>query len=174
MNARRHSLILGGARSGKSAWAESRAEGSGLRPVYVATAEALDDEMRERIARHRARRDTAWRTLEAPLELARAIVEEAAADRVLLVDCLTLWLTNLMVAERDLEGEQAELLRALEAARGPVIMVSNEVGQGVVPANAMARAFVDRAGHLHQALARGCGLVVLITAGLPLALKGEL
>jgi adenosylcobinamide kinase/adenosylcobinamide-phosphate guanylyltransferase len=174
VNAKRHGLVLGGARSGKSAWAEDRALRTGLRPVYLATAEALDDEMRRRIERHRARRAPAWNTLEVPIELAPTLAKEAAADRILLVDCLTLWLTNVMLAGRDLERERAQLVRALEAAPGPVLMVSNEVGQGVVPTGAMARTFIDEAGLLHQALARHCDDVVLVVAGLPLILKGEL
>ena len=165
-------LALGGQRSGKSAWAESRVLATGLAPVYIATAEAWDEEMRARIAHHRARRGDAWTLIEAPLELAGAIGDASAPDRAVLVDCLTLWLTNLMVAERDLARAAGELEAALAARRGPVVLVSNEVGAGVVPMNAMARRFVDEAGRLHQRLARGATEVVLVTAGLVQTLKG--
>jgi len=165
-------LALGGQRSGKSAWAESRVLATGLAPVYIATAEAWDEEMRARIAHHRARRGDAWTLIEAPLELARAIGDASVPDRAVLVDCLTLWLTNLMVAERDLARAAGELEAALAGRRGPVVLVSNEVGAGVVPMNAMARRFVDEAGRLHQRLARGATEVVLVTAGLVQTLKG--
>jgi len=165
-------LALGGQRSGKSAWAESRVLATGLAPVYIATAEAWDEEMRARIAHHRARRGDAWTLIEAPLELARAIGDASVPDRAVLVDCLTLWLTNLMVAERDLGRAARELEVALAGRRGPVVLVSNEVGAGVVPMNAMARRFVDEAGRLHQRLARGATEVVLVTAGLVQTLKG--
>lgn len=164
-------LVLGGARSGKSAWAEAIVLESGLEPVYVATAEALDDEIAARIAHHRANRDARFRTVEAPRHLAAAIARESRRKRAVLVDCLTLWLTNLMVAGRPLDEAEAELTRALETAPGPVVLVSNEVGQGVVPADPMSRAFVDAAGRLHQALARRADAVFLLTAGLAQRLK---
>lgn len=163
-------LLLGGARSGKSARAEALALRSGLAPVYVATAQALDDEMGERIARHRSRRGLAWRLVEEPLALPATIAAETRPDRVLLVDCLTLWLTNLMVAGRDVDEDVDRLLRGLPAA-GPVILVSNEVGLGIVPLDAMSRAFVDHAGRLHQRLAAVADWVQLMAAGLPLDLK---
>jgi adenosylcobinamide kinase/adenosylcobinamide-phosphate guanylyltransferase len=166
-------LALGGQRSGKSAWAERRVLATGLAPVYVATAEAWDAEMRARIAHHRARRGDGWRLVEAPLELAEAVGEASTPERAVLVDCLTLWLTNLMVAERDPALAAAELEAALAARRGPVVLVSNEVGAGVVPTNAMARRFVDEAGRLHQRLARGATEVVLVTAGLVQTLKPD-
>ena len=167
-----HTLVLGGARSGKSAWAEARVVATGGAPVYVATAQALDAEMRERIGHHRAVRDDRWTTIEEPLDLPATLAREAGPGRCVLVDCLTLWLTNLLLLERDPGAATDELAAALRAARGPVVLVSNEVGQGVVPMNALARTFVDHAGRLHQALAAECVHVVLIVAGLPLVLKG--
>ncbi len=165
-------LVLGGARSGKSTFAEHLALESGLQRVYVATAEAHDDEMRARIATHRARRADGWATVEAPLELAAAIAREASPKRILLVDCLTLWVTNAMLAEYDMDAAFAALLSALDGASGPVILVSNEVGQGIVPDNAMARAFRDHAGILHQRVAGRADTVYFVTAGLPQKLKG--
>jgi len=164
-------LVLGGARSGKSAFAESLVLGSGLEPVYLATAQALDDEMRARIDHHRDRRGARWRLVEEPLALPDALAAHAAEGRVVLVDCLTLWLTNVLLAERDPEREGRRLLSTLAALPGPAVLVSNEVGQGVVPANALARRFVDEAGRLHQRVAAAADQVVLVTAGLPLRLK---
>ncbi len=164
-------LALGGQRSGKSRWAERRIAATGLAPVYIATAEAWDAEMRARIAAHRARRGDAWALVEAPLELAAAIADAASPGRALLVDCLTLWLNNLLVAERDVATAADELEAALAARRGPVVLVSNEVGSGVIPMNALARRFVDEAGRLHQRLAAGATEVVLVTAGLAQTLK---
>ena len=163
--------MLGGARSGKSAHAEALVLGSGLQPVYVATAQALDGEMAARIEHHRARRGTAWRTVEAPLELAATVADLAAAERAVLVDCLTLWLTKLMLAGRDVGTEGSRLLAALAAARGPVVLVSNEVGLGIVPLDALSRAFVDHAGRLHQRLGAVVDRVRFVAAGLPLDLK---
>jgi len=164
-------LVLGGARSGKSAWAEARAEASGLAPVYLATAEAGDDEMVERIAHHRARRGARWATVEEPLDLVGALAQWTAPDRVVLVDCLTLWLANLMDAGLDPELEAERLAATFAAARGPAIFVSNEVGLGIVPDNALARAFRDAAGRLNQRIAAAAQRVVFLAAGLPLALK---
>ncbi|MCE7028912.1 bifunctional adenosylcobinamide kinase/adenosylcobinamide-phosphate guanylyltransferase [Jiella avicenniae] len=169
----RLTLVLGGARSGKTAFAEGLVAGSGLAPVYVATGEAHDDEMAARIARHRSDRGPAWRTVEAPLDLAGTLRCEAEAGRFLLVDCLTLWVTNLMMAGRDVEAECGALGAALEAGlAGPVLLVSNEVGLGIVPDNAMARAFRDHAGRLHQTIAALAGTVYFVAAGLPLKMKG--
>ena len=165
-------LALGGQRSGKSAWAERRVLATGFAPVYVATAEAWDDEMRARIAAHRARRGAAWETVEAPRDLAAALAAQSTAERAVLVDCLTLWLTNLLMAERDPDDAFAELEAALAARCGPVVLVSNEVGAGVVPMNALARRFVDEAGRLHQRIAAGATEVVLVTAGIVRTLKG--
>jgi len=170
-----HELILGGARSGKSAYAEGRAEASGLRPVYLATATAGDAEMAARIARHRERRGNAWQTVEEPLALGAALRTHAVAGRCVLVDCLTLWLTNLLLLDdaARLAAEREALFAALEAAGGPVLLVSNEVGQGIVPMDALSRRFVDAAGLLHQQLAAHCQSVTLVTAGLTLKLKGS-
>jgi adenosylcobinamide kinase / adenosylcobinamide-phosphate guanylyltransferase len=164
-------LVLGGARSGKSAWAEACAEASGLAPVYLATAEAGDGEMAERIAEHRARRGARWATVEEPLDLIGALRQWAAPDRVVLVDCLTLWLANLMDAGRDPERERERLAASLLAMPGPAIFVSNEVGLGIVPDNALARAFRDAAGRLNQRIAAAAQHVVFLAAGLPLTLK---
>jgi adenosylcobinamide kinase / adenosylcobinamide-phosphate guanylyltransferase len=165
-------LILGGARSGKSRHGEVMALSSGLEPVYIATAEAWDDEMRARIAVHRDRRvGQGWLDVEAPLDLVDAITEKAAEDRVLLIDCLTLWLANLMAAERDIDAVSSALLGALAAAPGQVILISNEVGFGIVPENAMARRFRDLAGRLHQDIARDADRVLLMVAGLPVVVK---
>jgi adenosylcobinamide kinase/adenosylcobinamide-phosphate guanylyltransferase len=164
-------LILGGGRSGKTAHALRLAEsavGRGL--VMIATAEALDGEMRDRIARHRAERGARWRTLEAPLDLAGALGEVGASEFAV-VDCLTLWLSNLMHAERDLEAEAAGLISALGGR--DVVLVSNEVGLGIVPDNALARRFRDAAGRLNQAVAGAADHVVFVAAGLPLTLKGQ-
>lgn len=167
----RLTLVLGGVRSGKSRHAERLVRASGLAPVYVATAEALDAEMAARIAAHRLRRGPEWRLVEEPLELAAALSEECVAGRAVLVDCLTLWLTNLMVHERPLEAGTERLIRALPALSGALVLVSNEVGQGVVPVAAVARDFVDHAGVLHQRIAERADAVVLMTAGLPQRLK---
>ena len=163
-------LVLGGARSGKSAYAESLVAGPGA--LYVATAEAIDDEMGERIARHRARRGAGWTTVEAPLDLAAALRAHApGASGGVLVDCLTVWLGNLMHAGRDIDRAAGSLLESLAVPPGPVVLVANEVGLGVVPDNPMARAFRDHAGRLNQALAARADRVVLVTAGIPLVLK---
>jgi adenosylcobinamide kinase / adenosylcobinamide-phosphate guanylyltransferase len=164
-------LVLGGARSGKSRHAERLALESGLAPIYLATAQALDDEMAQRIAAHRARRGPAWRTVEEPLDLVGVLQRECASGRIVLVDCLTLWLSNLMGAGCDVAAESTRLLEALSGLAGPVLLVSNEVGQGVVPDNVMARKFVDHAGFLHQGIAERADAVVLIAAGLPHRLK---
>ena len=164
-------LVLGGARSGKSAYAESLLGEAGA--VYVATAEAIDDEMRDRIARHRARRGERWTTVEAPLDLADALRVHARnpAGAGVLVDCLTVWLGNLMHAGRDIDREARSLLESLDDLEVPAVLVANEVGLGVVPDNPMARAFRDHAGRLNQALAARADRVVLVTAGIPLVLK---
>jgi adenosylcobinamide kinase/adenosylcobinamide-phosphate guanylyltransferase len=164
-------LLLGGARSGKSRHAERLALASGLAPVYVATAQARDDEMARRIAAHRARRGPPWRTVEEPLDLVAALHHACAPERIVLVDCLTLWLSNLMGAGRDVAAASARLLEALPALPGPVLLVSNEVGQGIVPDNLVARQFIDHAGLLHQGIAERADAVVLMTAGLPHRLK---
>jgi adenosylcobinamide kinase / adenosylcobinamide-phosphate guanylyltransferase len=163
-------LLLGGARSGKSRYAEALLADASPR-TYIATAEARDAEMAERIRRHREQRGPVWTTREAPLDLPAAIRSETGA---LLVDCLTLWLSNLMTQERDIDGATEELCAAIRRPGGPVVLVSNEVGLGIVPENALARAFRDHAGRLHQHVAAVADRVIFIAAGLPLALKGEL
>jgi adenosylcobinamide kinase/adenosylcobinamide-phosphate guanylyltransferase len=163
-------LVLGGTRSGKSAYAEGLFTGAAT-PVYLATGSAGDGEMSERIALHRARRGAHWRTVEEPLDLAGALRCESSPDQPILVDCLTLWLGNLMGYERDVGQAFGGLLAALPDLAGPVVMVSNEVGWGIVPDNALARRFRDHAGELHQRVAAVAESVVLVTAGLALTLK---
>lgn len=164
-------FVLGGARSGKSRYAQARAESLPGDLIYVATAQAFDDEMAERIARHVADRGPRWSTLDVPLDLPAAILANAAPARVLLVDCLTLWTSNLMFAERDLDAETEALATAVTQAAGPVLLVANEVGLGIVPDNALARRFRDVAGRLNQAIAAAAEEVQFIAAGLPLRLK---
>lgn len=178
-------LILGGARSGKSALAEREAAASGLAVTYVATAQPGDGEMAARIAHHRQRRPVSWTTLEEPLHLAAALAAAAAPDRLLLVDCLTLWLSNLLWQGRAgaqaeageavdcplLAGETEALLRTLPALPGRVLLVSNEVGLGIVPLGAATRLYVDEAGRLNQRIAALAERVTFVAAGLPLALK---
>jgi adenosylcobinamide kinase/adenosylcobinamide-phosphate guanylyltransferase len=164
-------LVLGGVRSGKTAHAERLALAAGVAPVYLATAEPFDDGMRARIAAHRGGRDPRWRTVEEPLDLAAAIAVETGPDRVVLVDCLTLWLTNVVLAGRGVAHETAQLVDAVRGAGGPLVLVSNEVGLGGIAADVMARRFADDAGRLHQDLAAMCETVVLVAAGLPLRLK---
>lgn len=166
-------LVVGGARSGKSAFAEGLVTASGRARRYIATAEAWDDEMRDRIARHQSDRGPAWTTIEAPLDLAAALAG-ARSDEAVLVDCATLWLTNHLLAEHDLAAETAGLLAALAASPAPVVIVSNETGWGIVPENALARRFRDEQGRLNQRLAAVSGLVVTVIAGLPMVLKGRL
>lgn len=164
-------LVLGGARSGKSRYAQMRAEALGGELGFVATAEPSDAEMAERIARHRADRGGRWSTVEAPVELAATIRRESDPDRVLLVDCLTLWTSNLLLAGRDIPAATAELVEAIAAATGPLILVSNEVGLGIVPDNELARRFRDEAGRVNQAIATCADEVMFVAAGLPLKLK---
>jgi len=163
-------LITGGARSGKSTRAEVRAREFPGRPVYIATAEALDAEMSERIAGHRARRGSEWLERETPIELAAAL-DETDGGGARLVDCLTLWLSNLMHAERDIERETVRLAETLSRQQSPVVLVTNEVGLGIVPDNALARRFRDAAGILNQNIARAADEVELVVAGLPMRVK---
>ena len=165
-------LVLGGARSGKSAFAERLVAETGLSRHYIATGRAWDDEMRARIAKHREDRGKGWETHEEPLALAACIADVAREDRTVLVDCLTLWVTNLMLEERDMAAEFAGLAEAIEAAPGRLVFVSNEVGLGIVPDNRMAREFRDHAGRLHQQVAALVPEVYFIAAGLPLKMKG--
>ena len=163
-------LITGGARSGKSTRAEARARAFPGRPVYVATAEALDAEMEARIARHRARRETGWIEREVPLDLVPALVASDGGG-ARLVDCLTLWLSNLMHAERNWEREVSELAAALPRLKSPVVFVTNEVGLGIVPDNALARRYRDAAGIMNQVIAGVADEVEFVVAGLPMKLK---
>jgi adenosylcobinamide kinase / adenosylcobinamide-phosphate guanylyltransferase len=164
-------LVLGGVRSGKTAFAEGLALGSGLQPVYLATASAGDEEMARRIEAHRRARPEGWTTIEEPLDLLPVLGREAAPTRILLVDCLTLWITNLMVAGLDVEDRASAFLRTAQTWRGPVILVSNEVGLGGIAGDAMSRRFADHAGQLHQGLAKIASEVILVAAGLPVWLK---
>ncbi len=180
-------LIIGGARSGKSAHAEKRAAESGLRVVYIATAQVLDGEMERRVALHRVRRPVEWGLVESPLALFEALAQHAAPDTCLLVDCLTLWLTNLLFAgeaakQADagqaldcplFEQETRALIGGLPQLPGRIIMVSNEVGCGIIPMNAVSRLFADEQGRLNQRVAAVCDKVTLVAAGLPLELKGR-
>ena len=166
-------LVLGGARSGKSRFAQAQAEASFLEPTLIATAQGLDDEMTERIARHRAERGGRWRVVEEPYDLVAALMRSAAPERAVVVDCLTLWLSNLMHAGAD-PTQQGEALAALIASLpGEVFFVSNEVGLGLVPDNPLGRAFRDAQGRLNQRLAQACARVVFVAAGLPLTLKND-
>lgn len=166
------SLILGGTRSGKSAFAEGVLAMAERPKTYIATAQAFDTEMESRIARHRTDRGTGWTTVEAPLDLVAAL--QNVSQGVVLVDCLTLWLSNHMLAENDLESEVSGLLNTLSCASVPVVCVSNEVGMGLVPDNALGRRFRDAQGTLNRKLAARADLAVFVAAGLPMVLKGTL
>ena len=163
-------LITGGARSGKSTRAEARAREFPGRPIYIATAEALDGEMRERIAIHRARRGSDWLERETPLQLVAAL-DETDGGGARLVDCLTLWLTNLMLADCEWEKEASALVETLARQKSPVVLVTNEVGLGIVPDNALARRFRDAAGILNQMIARAAVEVEFVVAGMPMRVK---
>lgn len=165
-------LVLGGARSGKSAFAERMADASGLEKHYVATGRAFDDEMRMRIRQHQDQRGAGWTTHEEPLDLTGCLSRADGAGRIILVDCLTLWVTNLMMEEREIAAEFAALAAFVKQARARPIFVSNEVGLGIVPENRMAREFRDHAGRLHQIMAEVSANVYFIAAGLPLKMKG--
>ena len=164
-------LVLGGARSGKSRFAELLVETSGLGPVYIATGTAFDAEMRNRIEAHRNRRGPAWRTIEAPIDLVGALRSEDLPASCILVDCLTLWVNNLMVANGDIETAGNELVHTLDELKQPAVLVANEVGLGIVPDNAMARRFRDEAGRLNQKIAAVAANVYFVAAGLPVVLK---
>jgi adenosylcobinamide kinase/adenosylcobinamide-phosphate guanylyltransferase len=171
MTTHRRVLVLGGARSGKTRLAQEWAEASSATRILIATAQALDDEMRERIAHHQSDRSPSWQTWEEPLDLAAAIRANAGPGRIILVDCLTLWLSNIMLDERDVNREITALGDTLEAVTGPVLLVSNEVGQGIVPATALGRSFRDEQGRLNQRVAEACDAVVFVAAGCPVLLK---
>lgn len=179
-------LISGGARSGKSSYAEALAVQSGLQVVYIATAHAGDTEMDARIRRHRAQRPAHWITVEEPRTLGTALRAHARADRCIVIDCLTLWLTNLILADHPANGEvaliepgpqftaeRADFLDALQAVPGEIIAIGNEVGMGVVPLGALSRFFVDESGRLNQAIAASAGKVVWMVAGCPVVAKGS-
>lgn len=164
-------LVLGGARSGKSAHAESLLAGGPA--LYLATGQAFDGEMAERIAAHRSRRGPGWSTVEEPLDLAEALERALHPGRPVLVDCLTLWISNLMHAGRDVDRETARLCEVLSDPAGAVVLVSNEVGLGLVPETALGRAFRDAQGRVNQRVAKACRRVVFVAAGLPLVLKDQ-
>ena len=172
-------LVLGGARSGKSRYAEQRVMEVPSPWTYLATAQAFDDEMVRRIADHRARRSTDWQTVECPFDLATAVATHAIAGRAVLVDCLTLWLSNLLIGGTDIDADVDadvdagidRLVESVTAASGLLVLVSNEVGLGIVPDNALARRFRDQTGWLHQRLATLCDEVVLMVAGIPMRVK---
>lgn len=165
-------LILGGARSGKSRFAENLVCDSGLERHYIATGRAWDDEMRDRIAQHRQDRGASWTTHEEPLDLAGRLAEIDGEGQAVLVDCLTLWVTNLMMEQRDMAAEFAALAGFIPRAKARLVIVSNEVGLGIVPDNRMAREFRDHAGRLHQSIAAVAADVYFVAAGLPLKMKG--
>ena len=167
----RLTLVLGGARSGKSRHAEDLIARTAGPWIYVATAEALDDEMEARISHHRARRDPRWRTVEAPRDLPRALSSLDAVGQPVLVDCLTLWLSNTLLADQDVEAACDDLVAVLARVPGPMVVVSNEVGFGIVPDTPLGRRFRDAHGRLNQAVAAVAERVVLVAAGLPLMLK---
>ena len=164
-------LVLGGARSGKSRYAESVAMSSPAPWIYLATAESFDDEMTARIAEHKSRRSPDWQTIDAPLDLAGALAALPRSATVL-IDCLTLWLSNVMLADRDIDAELQRLEATVLAHEGPLVLVSNEVGSGIVPENALARRFRDFQGLLNQRVAARADRVVLVVAGLPMIVKG--
>ncbi|MGV8987717.1 MAG: bifunctional adenosylcobinamide kinase/adenosylcobinamide-phosphate guanylyltransferase [Cypionkella sp.] len=167
------SLVVGGARSGKSRLAERLVTGTGRRRHYIATAQAWDSEMQARIAAHQTDRGTDWVTHEAPRDVFAVLAQVPEGD-VVLLDCATLWLTNVLLAEADIAAESAVLLAAMAACAAPVVVVTNEVGWGIVPENALARAFRDHQGRLNQQIASQAGLVIGVMAGLPMVLKGRL
>lgn len=168
------SLILGGAASGKSAFAERLVlQGGNAHPVYIATAQVFDDEMAEKVKKHRDMRGTGWHTIEEPLNLSQALAQVKPGQPAL-VDCATLWLTNVILGEHDVAAQSDVLFAALGHCQGPVVIVSNEVGQGIVPDNALSRRFRNAQGQLNQKLASKADLVVAVMAGLPMTLKGTL
>jgi adenosylcobinamide kinase/adenosylcobinamide-phosphate guanylyltransferase len=167
----KHTLVLGGAASGKSAVAEGRVLATGLNPIYVATAQAYDTEMQDKVALHRAQRGGKWTTVEQPINIAPTLAKATPLDAVL-IDCATLWLTNLMLSDTDISTAEASLMQALANCQSPVTIVSNEVGQGIVPENAMARRFRTIQGRFNQRMAAAVGTVLFVTAGLPQTLTG--
>ncbi|MGH1353906.1 MAG: bifunctional adenosylcobinamide kinase/adenosylcobinamide-phosphate guanylyltransferase [Thalassovita sp.] len=166
-------LVLGGAGSGKSLWAENLAIRGAENRIYLATARVWDDEMRTKVDQHRAQRGPNWTTIEAPLNVSDAL-SSATSDQAVLLDCATMWLSNHLLDGNDLEAEESAFLSALASCQAPIVVVSNEVGMSVVPENALARQFREAQGLLNQKLAAQADLVVAVMAGLPLALKGTL
>ncbi|WP_342248853.1 bifunctional adenosylcobinamide kinase/adenosylcobinamide-phosphate guanylyltransferase [Sphingomonas sp. OTU376] len=164
-------FVLGGARSGKSRYAQQRAEALAGRHVFIATAEAWDEEMADRIARHRADRDARWQTVDAPRDLVAALDAASGTSAVVLVDCLTLWASNLLLSDADMDAATVALAEAIARFDGALILVANEVGLGIVPDNALARRFRDAAGRINQAVAAIAGEVMLVVAGLPMRVK---
>ena len=168
-------LFVGGARSGKSRLAQARAEAiadrTGGELVFIATAQPFDEEMRERIARHQSDRDERWRTIESPIDLPAAILREGGVGRILLIDCLTLWMSNLILSEADTDGAGEALVGSIAAAAARIMLVTNEVGMGIVPDNALARHFRDEAGRLNQRVAAAVEEAQLVAAGLSLRIK---
>jgi adenosylcobinamide kinase / adenosylcobinamide-phosphate guanylyltransferase len=165
-------LVTGGAASGKSAWAEGFVRQSNLAMTYVATAQSFDDEMAAKILRHRGQRGDDWRLIEAPLDLPNAL--QSAPEGIILVDCLTMWLSNHLLAKNDIAPLPGDLLATIASVPAHIVMVTNEVGQSVVPDNALARRFQTLQGRLNQKIARRADLVVAVMSGLPLALKGDI
>ncbi len=166
-------LVLGGASSGKSKFAESLCKKSGLDKVYIATAQVFDDEMADKVSRHLTQRGSDWKTIEAPVDVAGAI-QSAPDGSVILLDCATLWLTNVILGEHDLDEQTHALISALTSSCNPIVVVSNEVGMGIVPDNALSRKFRNAQGALNQQIASDAGCVVAVMAGLPLVLKGQM
>ncbi len=164
-------LVLGGARSGKSSYAQAAAEQTAGDLIYIATAQAFDAEMTDRIARHQSDRGPRWQTVECPIDLSTAISVHQGAGKTILIDCLTLWLSNLILNDHDITSASTALIASLKTSCSQVILVSNEVGQGIVPENMLARRFRDEAGWLNQAAAAAADKVWLVTAGLPFCLK---
>ena len=173
MDSKRTTLIIGGARSGKSRLAQQIAESSNPQRTFIATAEALDDEMEARISKHVSDRGKSWGTIEAPIQLCEAIQETCDANKAVLVDCLTLWLSNIMHKELDVGHEISRLVETVSSISSPLVLVSNEVGLGLVPQTPLGREFRDQQGRLNQAMARVCSEVRFIAAGLPLTLKSS-
>lgn len=165
-------LVLGGARSGKSAFAEKLVLDSGLKPIYIATSQVWDEEMRARVDAHIERRGDDWVCVEAPIELENALRDADQSGNAILVDCLTLWVTNLMMAEANIGDRFSTLIEQIQHTKAPLVLVTNEVGLGIVPENKMAREFRDHAGKLHQDIASIANKVFFIAAGLPLQMKG--
>ncbi|WP_170333442.1 bifunctional adenosylcobinamide kinase/adenosylcobinamide-phosphate guanylyltransferase [Ruegeria arenilitoris] len=166
-------FVLGGAASGKSAFAEQLVVLSNKNRIYIATSQVFDDEMRDKVQRHIVQRGEGWETVEAPFDLGPALAD-LTPDHICLIDCATMWLTNHLLAENDLEQAQSALLQALKSCRAPIVIVSNEVGHGIVPDNALSRRFREAQGRLNIGLAAQADLAVQVTAGLPLVLKGQL